>query len=550
MIKEHSYPKLILILIILIPIFTIHYAYASVEDTSKIYENLRENLNNLLSNNNLKGTKFSIYIYSISRNELIYAKDENLVLTPASCTKLVTTFALFNLFQGSKSIETKIYSDDKINSEGILEGNLYIAGRGDGLFNSSDLDVIVESIKKTGIKQIKGNIYADVSYFDSIYDRFIYSGDLDRVEDLQPITPLSIERNFATIIVSAGNNPSKSVNVQIIPKSPYFTKSVNLKINRIKQNIPKKPKSRRKTHKYFNIDSNFELTSSEFIAQEYGDKFWYSKTTSKSTVGISISSPKTNKLTQNFHIHGSLNPNSTYTYKYQIHNPPLAISGALKLRLESAGIIVNGTYGVIDTMIKYSSGKNIISTIIRDIDEIITLVNKNSDNFLAEILFKIIGSEFDKQIHNRNETKSELSKKAMLKILQNNGIKCENCAFNDGSGLSRRNRISSKDLVDLLIKVYYSEYFERFYSSLAVAGTDGTLIKRMKSTKAENNLHGKTGTLRNVSSLAGYVYTSDGELISFSLIFNGGNVNFYKKIENQIGILLSEFSSMNDYRTE
>lgn len=543
--KRYFYSPIVILLLILCHSFVL--TYGSVQDTNKIYENLRKNLDNLFTNKNLKNTKFSVCIYSISRNELIYSKDADLYLTPASCTKLVTTFAIYNQFQTCNHIETNVYYDGNINKDGILEGNLYIVGRGDALFNSSDLDAIVEDILKYGIKQIKGNIYADVSYFDSINDRFIYSGDLDRVEDLQPITPLSIDRNIATIIVSAGNHPSKSVNVQIIPSSPYFVKNTNVNIIKTQRVTPKKPKGKRKSYNYFDILPNNDLTSVQYISQKFGDRLLSNKTSSKAQVGISITSPNRDNLKQIFYIKGSIRANSSYSYRHHIHNPPLAAAGALKHRLETAGIKISGIYDKIDTLISYHNAKNLISSIKRDIDEMINLVNKNSDNYVAENLFKIIGAE-SYDIHNKqNQSKSDLSKESMLKILRENGIKCENCIFNDGSGLSRRNKINSKELVDLLIKAYNSNYFDRFYSSLAIAGIDGTLIKRMKLTKAENNLRGKTGTHRNVSALAGYINTFDGELIAFSIIFNGGNVGAYKAIENQVGVLLSEFSYSNEF---
>ena len=80
---------------------------------------------------------------------------------------------------------------------------------------------------------------------------------------------------------------------------------------------------------------------------------------------------------------------------------------------------------------------------------------------------------------------------------------------------------------------------------LSIAGTDGTLRGRMTGTLAENNLHAKTGTHGNVSALAGVVKTLDGEPIAFSFIFNGSNVGVYKQIENQLGILISEFFYFN-----
>jgi D-alanyl-D-alanine carboxypeptidase/D-alanyl-D-alanine-endopeptidase (penicillin-binding protein 4) len=63
----------------------------------------------------------------------------------------------------------------------------------------------------------------------------------------------------------------------------------------------------------------------------------------------------------------------------------------------------------------------------------------------------------------------------------------------------------------------------------------------MKNTKAQNNLRGKTGTLRNVSALSGFVNNQDGETYVFSILSNGSSPYKYKRMENEIGEALAEF---------
>jgi D-alanyl-D-alanine carboxypeptidase len=64
----------------------------------------------------------------------------------------------------------------------------------------------------------------------------------------------------------------------------------------------------------------------------------------------------------------------------------------------------------------------------------------------------------------------------------------------------------------------------------------------MKGTAAEGNLRGKTGTHRNVSGLAGIVRSRDGERLLFATLWNGGNVGFYKRLENQLGEVLATYN--------
>jgi len=64
----------------------------------------------------------------------------------------------------------------------------------------------------------------------------------------------------------------------------------------------------------------------------------------------------------------------------------------------------------------------------------------------------------------------------------------------------------------------------------------------MRGTPAENNAHGKTGTLRNVAALTGYVTTKDGELLSFTMLMNGGNVGGYRAVQDKLAVRLASFS--------
>jgi D-alanyl-D-alanine carboxypeptidase len=69
--------------------------------------------------------------------------------------------------------------------------------------------------------------------------------------------------------------------------------------------------------------------------------------------------------------------------------------------------------------------------------------------------------------------------------------------------------------------MWRSEYKEQWYDIQPIAGVDGTLRNRMKFTKAEGNVHAKTGTISNVRGLSGYVKTSSGEDVVFSFLING-----------------------------
>jgi D-alanyl-D-alanine carboxypeptidase/D-alanyl-D-alanine-endopeptidase (penicillin-binding protein 4) len=169
--------------------------------------------------------------------------------------------------------------------------------------------------------------------------------------------------------------------------------------------------------------------------------------------------------------------------------------------------------------------------------EIIKVINKNSENFYSEQLLKTIGLEEEGFGSADNGVKAE------DRVFREMGILPEGMNIVDGSGLSRLNLVSPHQIVTLLNYMYKNKYFIPFFNSLPIAGVDGTLGKRMKKTKAENNLRAKTGTHVGVSSISGYVYTLDNEPVSFSIIANNYNVpvKIAENIEDLVCLRLANF---------
>ena len=173
------------------------------------------------------------------------------------------------------------------------------------------------------------------------------------------------------------------------------------------------------------------------------------------------------------------------------------------------------------------------------LSSIICESNKSSNNFVAEQLLKTLGAE---ELGVPGTTDKGLQ--VIQKFLEELDIPPDSYVLENGSGLSRNNRLSPEQIVKLLSYMYESfEVKAEYLASLAVAGVDGTLRKRMQDTQAERRLRAKTGAIRNVSCLSGYAASKDNEVFAFSIMMNNYKSGGYavKKIQNQIGLLLTEF---------
>lgn len=215
-------------------------------------------------------------------------------------------------------------------------------------------------------------------------------------------------------------------------------------------------------------------------------------------------------------------------YFVNVKNPPLFAAEILREKLISYGVEVVGKpiSGQTD-----KNAKLLVESSI-ELRELLQIINKHSDNFYAECLFKTLGSAYSGQQGN-----SFFSTQAILNYIEDNNIYSTGTKIVDGSGISRFDQVTAGALVGLLEKVYFNiKQFDDFYNSLSIAGVDGTLHKRMIGTPAENNFRGKTGTLNGISSLAGYVTTADGDdiIVCMMFEFNTGGASKYKNIQDRI----------------
>lgn len=223
-------------------------------------------------------------------------------------------------------------------------------------------------------------------------------------------------------------------------------------------------------------------------------------------------------------------------YTENVKSPPVFAASRLRERLISEGILVNGAA-------KSSSAPfqvKMLSEKKTSIREIISIINKNSDNFLAEVLFKAIGAAASGKQGN-----SLYSQQSILNFIDVNGIYKPGTSIVDGSGISRFDQVTLASVTGILEKMYFDlRHFDDFYNSLSIAGIDGTLRNRMTGTPAENNFRGKTGTLNGVISVSGYLTTPGGDELILGIMFefNRGGWNFFRSIQDEIIVLLSKWN--------
>jgi D-alanyl-D-alanine carboxypeptidase/D-alanyl-D-alanine-endopeptidase (penicillin-binding protein 4) len=208
-----------------------------------------------------------------------------------------------------------------------------------------------------------------------------------------------------------------------------------------------------------------------------------------------------------------------------------ATLAALREALEARGVRISdgpagGERAHVDTLVVLTSPP---------LREVHARLQKPSQNQIAEVVFKTIGREAT------GVGSADSARAAVERHLATWGIGEADAAIRDGSGLSRHDYLTPRAVVRLLTVMLSQPTFDDFFSALPIAGVDGTIASRMRGTRAEGNLRAKTGTLDKARSLSGYVTTSDGHRLVFSMLCNNwvGPVREVERVQDAIGAWLA-----------
>jgi D-alanyl-D-alanine carboxypeptidase/D-alanyl-D-alanine-endopeptidase (penicillin-binding protein 4) len=197
--------------------------------------------------------------------------------------------------------------------------------------------------------------------------------------------------------------------------------------------------------------------------------------------------------------------------------------------LRGEGIRVEGRSGVGTAPETATQLASVESPSMRDL---IRLTNVPSDNFLAEMLVKNLGASFG----DAGTTTAGVA--VVRSTLTSFGV---HPRIVDGSGLSRADRTTPRQVVRLLETMHHQEIAGSFEGSLAVAGRTGTIRKRMRGTPAQDRCRAKTGTLIGVSSLAGVCTATGGHTIAFAMLMNRAGISRAHSVQDRITTAIARY---------
>lgn len=172
------------------------------------------------------------------------------------------------------------------------------------------------------------------------------------------------------------------------------------------------------------------------------------------------------------------------------------------------------------------------------LNTLMTEINRNSNNFYAEALLRLMGSTV---ANPQGVDTSEQGLGILTRTLTQLGVNPQVYQLVDGSGLSRKNLVSPRALVQTLQAIARSPNGSLFRESLPLAGESGTLRRRFRNTVAQGRLRAKTGTLQGTTALSGYLDNPTYSPIVFSILVNHSTQSgaVLRQVADQIVLLIA-----------
>ncbi|MDM8564240.1 D-alanyl-D-alanine carboxypeptidase/D-alanyl-D-alanine-endopeptidase [Candidatus Halobeggiatoa sp. HSG11] len=453
---------------------------------------LSDKINKILNATCLDDKKTSVSIVSIPTGKQVYSYNTLKPLLPASVMKIVTTAAALHYLGPEYRFQTKVLYTGKRNKN-IIQGDLIMRGGGDPRFSTETLWHIATQIKDSGINEITGDLVIDSHFFDS-YDR-APAWEVKRTQKAYDAKLGALSLNFNAIAVHAlpGNKAGEKLNVWLEP-APAYIKLIN------KTKTVKRGKN----------------------------TVWASRRESEEVLG------QINML-----VKGKLSINSQEKIiRLNVDNPARYAIETLRLLLQKAGIKIQGTTKI---ALSPTNGKEIYSHLSEPLTLILKELNTFSNNFTAEQVIKTIAAE-------RFGTPGSHAEglKLVMDFLRILNVDERGVVIVDGSGLSRKNLMTTKAITGLLAAMYSRfDSGPDFITALRVLGTNGINSKRLSNSPAKGQIRAKTGTLRKVSTLAGYVANHEGKVFGYALFLNNNRCGYWKadKIEDKIVTAIYELGN-------
>ncbi|WP_394205280.1 D-alanyl-D-alanine carboxypeptidase/D-alanyl-D-alanine-endopeptidase [Shewanella waksmanii] len=408
-------------------------------------------------------SQLAIKVTDLVSGQLLFEKDANKLMVPASTQKLLTAVASAYVLGKQFTFKTQLSSAANVIN-GTLQGDLFIHFNGDPTLTSEQLRQLLRQLPKHGINRINGAVYLVGNTSDKVQAKGWVWDDLG-ICFAAPVSDFVINKNC----IKAKLKPTLASNQSQIVYPNYLPTMIS-------------------------TTAIFDKTSQRQFCQ------------------LELTTLPENQ----YHISGCYQGNKPLPLTIAVSDPSLYVQKIVANLFEQTQIpVAQGIY-VIE---KSPKGLDVIATHqSKALPELLKRVLEDSDNLIADSLFKQIGASYYQQTGTFAN-----GAKAMKNTLSELGVDIDHAQIVDGSGLSRYNLITANQLAQILTLIHTQTRFTYLNDLLAVSGKTGTLRHKpiFRRPPLQDIVSAKTGSMQGVDNLAGFIQGTDNARLLFVVLENG-----------------------------
>jgi D-alanyl-D-alanine carboxypeptidase/D-alanyl-D-alanine-endopeptidase (penicillin-binding protein 4) len=403
----------------------------------------------------------------LSTGEDLVSRDPDRGMAIASNAKLLTSVAALRGLGGGFRWRTAVFAAPP-DEHGAVEGDLYLRGRGDPTLSVAALRQLATDVAARGVRTIEGRLVLDTTYFDgAVEPPHFEEQPKEHAAFRAPVASLGVNRSAITISVM--QELAGAARVTLDPPNDYV-KLVKAEVTSVDRGRTRLRVEQRTKAGTLELDVTGQI--------RVGEGSW--------ELRRRIDDPA--------------------RYAAELFRRALAEQG---VRLRSRAI---GSGAVPLTL------KLLASHDSPPLAEVLRLVNKHSDNYIAETVLKTLGAETKGTPGPATWADGLAAMRAQLAKL---GLAPDSYRSGNGSGLFASTEVSAKQLLVLLAAAHRDYRIgPDLVASLPAGGQDGTLARRWVGRPAMGRVRAKTGTLDKVTTLAGYIGVDGGHLLAFAILAN------------------------------
>jgi D-alanyl-D-alanine carboxypeptidase/D-alanyl-D-alanine-endopeptidase (penicillin-binding protein 4) len=417
----------------------------------------------------LAKAKLAVAVVDLATGAELYAHGADAGMNLASNAKLLTTVSALATLGGGFRWRTAVYADALDEATGVVDGDLYVRGRGDATLSTADLRELAADVAAHGVKAVHGQLVVDATYFDDVTEPPHYDEQKqERAGFRAPVASFGVARSAVTVV--AVGEPGGAAKVTLEPDAGDYVRIAKAEVTTIAAGRTR-----------IRVDAK----------------------------------PLADHL--EIYVIGQLRTaDGSYELRRRVDDPARFAAEVLRKALAAHGVTF-GKPGVASARVPINA-KLIAAHDSAPLALVIREMNKQSDNYVAESVLKTLGAETRANEGPATWADGTAAVSAYLATL---GIVPGSYRADNGSGLFDATSVSAHQLVKLL-RAAHADYRigPDLVASLPTGGIDGTLAKRWHGHPARGRVRAKTGTLDKVSTLAGFVGVDSGHPLAFAILAN------------------------------